>query len=419
MAFGTSARTLGSSTTDITAFLKNRYPQRKIEDLVAFGKPLFSALPKSDELTGNKTIMPIEVDSPQGMSSSLSTAVANASSTVGVDFAITTADFYGGLTIDAKSMMAFRNNEGAFFRLRERQYQRQLEQMGQVFEASLWSSGTGSLGTISSEPTGAEDTATLTNAEDALKFHENMKVDFYADSSGDPSGAARAGGSYTITAVNYDTGVLTFSGNLNSAVAATDHIVRQGDLDAYVKGVPAWIPSADPTTSFFGVDRTNYPQKLGGWRQSWLGSIEETAKKLDSKIRRVSQRPKTLWLSFANFNRLDLELGARGYRKEDGGKGTFGRSSLMMSTPGGGVEVKAAPYLGDDVGFLLDMSTWKICTLGALPHLVQDDGLSAIRIGAAATGASNGAEDGIEIRLRAFWQLVCMCPFANGRIAIS
>lgn len=197
--------------------------------------------------------------------------------------------------------------------------------------------------------------------------------------------------------------------------------VREGTLDSYIKGIPAWIPSSDPGSgdSFFGVNRSQAPQKLAGHRQDWLGTIEETVKKLDTRVRRINQRPRTLWLSYSNFNRLEMELGARGYRQENGQKGVFGRPSLMMASPGGSIEVKCSPYCPEDSGFLLDMSTWKIMTLGTLPHLVQDDGLSAIRIGAAATGASNGAEDGIEIRWRAFWQLVCPNPYANGRFTIS
>jgi hypothetical protein len=192
-------------------------------------------------------------------------------------------------------------------------------------------------------------------------------------------------------------------------------VVREGNLNACLKGIQAWIPSSDPgATAFFDMDRSAAPQMLGGWRQSWLGTIEETAKKLDSKIRRVNQRPKVLWLSFSNFLKLEAELGVRAIRQADGGQAKFGRPSLQMVAPGGTIEVKAGPYVPEDAGFLLDMSTWELMSLGAVPHVVQDDGMTAVRI-----GSGSSAEDGIEIRLRYFAQLVCHNPYANGRFPIS
>jgi hypothetical protein len=409
------------SSAQLSAFFKRRYPQRKIEDIVEFDKPTLKALPKSDELTGELTVVPMQLDSPQGISSQLGHAIGNVSSSVGRAWQITPASLYAALTIDAKTMLASRNDQGAFFKTREREYESILEQIGQHNEMNLWNSGSGSLGQCSADP-GTGTTVTLSDVEDAINFHEGQVIVFYDNSGGDPdSGTPHdAGGPYTVSAVNYDTGVITFSGALNADIEIDDHLVREGTVDALFKGIPAWIPAADPTDTLFGVARTNYPQKLGGFRQSWLGSIEESVKQLDATMRRFNNKPKVLWLSYSNFNRLDLELGARGYRVEDGGKGTFGRMKLMMSTPGGGVEVKAGPYVPEDGGWLLDMSTWKICTLGPMPHLVQDDGLAATRLTPSSTTAPTASNDGdgIEIRMRQFAQLVCTNPFANGRVAI-
>jgi hypothetical protein len=350
------------------------------------------------------------------MSASLTTALGNVTSSRGIQWAITPASYYAGLTIDAKTMLASRNNEGAFFRAREREYESLLEQLGQRMEAALWSDGSGSLGQVSQVTTTGHTTITLVNAEDSINFHIGMELLFYEDNSGAPN-TLESATSVTVVSIDEDAGTMEVDA-LPVPIAASAHAVREGDLNAMVKGVPAWIPSTAPTSgdSHFGQDRSVAPQRLAGHRQSWLGTIEETVKRLDAKIRRVNQKPKTLWLSYENFNRLDLELGARGYRMEDGGEGKFGRVGLKMSTPGGGVTVRTSPYLGDSAGYLLDMDAFKILHLGGLPHLVQDDGNTAVRIGG---GVAANAEDGIEIRLRQFWQLVCTNPYACGRIAIS
>lgn len=409
----------GSFTTSLTAFFKTRYPQRKVESLVAFEKPFLEALGRSDELTGIQTVVPLQLDLPQGVSASLRTAIDNASPIYGKAWTITPASYYAGMRLDARTLMAARSDQGAFFKLREREYEGILNTIGLDLEKYLWGAGTASLGTTSSDP--GTNTYFDVSIEAGLAFHVNQVVRFYADSSGAP-GTERAGGTRTVTGVNYrqssTTARITVSAAMDAAVGSGDHVCRDGDVNTVLKGVQAWIPSSDPTDSFFGVTRTAHPQMLGGWRVDYQGSIEESAKKLVECLSRVSQRPKTLWLSYANWNRLEIELGARGMRTEDGGQGKFGRPSLMMSTPSGPISVKAGPFVPDSAGFLLDMSTWKLMSLGAVPHIVEDDGLTARVVGVASRDGSL-AEDGIELRLRYFAQLVCMNPFANGRFAIS
>jgi hypothetical protein len=399
----------------LTAFFKTRFPDREVQNLVCYDKPLLSALSKKDDLEGVETLIPFQLDTPQGMSAALVTALTNVTTSVAKRWVITPGSYYGGLTIDAKSMMASRSNQGAWIRLREREYAGQLESMGQEFEKQLWGDGTGSMGTLDADPGTGTDWS-LTRAEDSINLHLGMRFLVYANSSGFP-GTVRAGGPYIVATINEDTGDFTTTAAANAAIASGDHLVREGDVDLTVKGVQAWVPVATPgATAFFGLDRTVAPQKMAGWRGTWKGTIEETAKALDAKIRRKKQAATTLWLSYSNFNRLDLELGARGMREADSTSGNFGRNTLKMTSPGGGLTIRTGPYVPEHGGYMLDMSTWAIHTLGALPHLVQDDGMTAVRIGG---GVAASAVDGIEIRLRAFWQLVCDNPYANGYFPIS
>jgi hypothetical protein len=409
----------GSFTTALTAFFKTRYPQRKVEDLVTWDNPTLNALGRSDELTGIQTIIPLQLDLPQGMSVDLRTAIDNDSPIYGKSWTITPSSYYVGARFDAKTLMAAKNDQGAFFRMKERDIASRLKMLGLEWEKHLWSAGTASLGTLTSDP--GTNTYFEVSHGDAIAFHVNQKVRFYADSSGSP-GTERAGGTRTISGINYmqssTVARITVSAAMDTAVGSGDHVCRDGDVNATIKGIPAWIPSSDPTDTFFGLARTNHPQMTGGWRVGYQGSIEESAKKLVEKLNRFNLNPKTLWLSYANWNRLEIELGARGIRTEDGGKGTFGRSSLGMSTPSGPITVKAGPFVPETAGYLLDMSTWKLMTLGAAPHLVEDDGLSARVVGVASRDGSL-AEDAVEMRWRAFLQLVCLNPFVNGRFTIS
>lgn len=419
MSLGTNAFPSGTFNTTgaLAAFFKVRYPQTKVDKLFVYDMPFLNAVKRSDELTGIKTVIPVQIGGPQGQSAALTTALQNASSSVGVAWGIVPVAYYGGLTIDARTLMAARNNEGAFMKQRENDYESQLKAMGATLEQACWSDGSGTLGLLQADP----GTGTTFEVEEGagINFHPNMKVLFYADSSG-ALGSVRAGGSRTVVSVNLDTDVVTVSAAIDAAVGSGDHVVREGNANAMIKGIPAWITESDPTSSaFFDVDRSAAPQMLAGWRQTWLGTIEETAKKLDSKMRRVNQNPKVLWLSYSNFLKLEAELGTRAIRDADGGPQVAGASGLSFSSPGGKISVKCGPYVPDGHGFMLDMSTWELMSLGPVPHVVQDDGQTAVRLGSAFSSSTSLAEDGIEIRLRYFAQLVCRNPYANGRFPIS
>lgn len=415
MAIGSNAFPGGAFDTAgaLAAFFKVRY-KGKVQDILTYEKPTLGMIKRSEGLTGIKTVLPVKIDNPQGMSAVLAQALSNATSSVGRAWGITPATYYAGLQLDARTMMASKNDEGAYLKARANDYEGLLTSIGQELEQFLWRDGSGSMGQVDADP-GVGTTVQLATVEDSINFHIGMRVLFYADVAGSPSGAPRDAVADVVSAVNHDTGLVTFALALDAAILATDHMVREGNLNACMKGIPAWIPAADPSaTPFFDMVRSDAPQMLGGWRQTWLGTIEETAKKLDSKIRRISQRPKCLWLSFSNFLKLEAELGTRAIRYADGGMAKFGRPSLAMVAPGGTIEVKAGPFVPEDSGYLLDMSTWELMSLGEVPHVVQDDGLTAIRIGSGVT-----AEDGIEIRFRYFAQLVCHNPYANGRFPIS
>ncbi len=224
----------GSFTTALTSFFKTRYPQRKVENLVDYGKPFLEDLGRSDELTGIQTIIPMQLDVPQGLSVSLRTAIDNDSPVFGKNWTISPASYYMGMRLDAKTLMAAKNDQGAFFRLRERQYEGILDQFGLELEKHCWGAGTATLGNLTADP-GTATSFTVSTA-DALAFHINMVVRFYADSTGVP-GTERAGGTRTVTGVNFSTGVITCSAAMDAALGSGDHVCRDGDVNATLRRV--------------------------------------------------------------------------------------------------------------------------------------------------------------------------------------
>jgi hypothetical protein len=149
-----------------------------------------------------------------------------------------------------------------------------------------------------------------------------------------------------------------------------------------------------------------------GWRGTWEGTIEESAKRLCAQMGQYLYSPASaLWLSRYNWFRLEQELTSKN-RKVMDNRATeyFGTPALALLTPEGEVPVMSDPFCPDSSGYLLDHSSWELHHMEGLPHMVSDDGLDSLR---------SSSEDSIEIRFRAWMEAVCFRPFTNGRFPIT
>ena len=88
----------------------------------------------------------------------------------------------------------------------------------------------------------------------------------------------------------------------------------------------------------------------------------------------------------------------------------FGFSSISIATPTGMVDVYADHNCPINVGYLLQLDTWKLKSLGPAPRLLDFDGLKGIR-------QSN--EDGVEYRWGYYGNLLCTAPGYNCRVALA
>lgn len=409
------------SGSQVAAYLKTRFPDKEIENVFKFGKPTMESLGEfKSDLTGDSTVIPFLHSTPQGLGASLKAAIRNITSSRAARWIVTPANFYGAITVDAKSMAAASGaNVGAFLSLKEQEMRTSLDQGGQEFEKQLWGTGHGSEGTFNADP-GTGTSFQLVRPEHAINFQPGMKFLVYADSSGVPDSATlRAGGPYEVATMDYLTGAGTVTAAFNAAVAVGDHLVRDGNIpvagiNQLITGIPGWIPTAAPGSALhFGLNRTLFPTQLvSGWRGTWKGTIEETFKTLDAQMRRLGRQSVALWLSYANYNRLESEMGARAIREANGGTATAGYSGLMMTSGGKRIKVKAGPYVPETHGWLLDEAGWSLHSLRQVPHIIRDDGMDFYRI--RGGNAEANAEDGVALEWRAWPQLVCDAPFDQG-----
>lgn len=407
-----------SSASTITALqkmYKTIYHNKDLSNQAKRKTTAFDLVAKYDDFDGAQLVFPFNYNMPVGVSPSFSLAQASPTASGFANWVMSTRKtLYGFLTIDAQAMKAARKDIGAFLRLRQKETNEILSYMKMVLGGhAFWGDGAGNIGQIASVTGSAPITAfTLTDAKDAIKFHLNQRLQF------NPTRTGTAGNLlatvFKVTAVNRVSGVITVS-QVSGSVdpAADDYVYTEGSYDAFPLGVGAFIPASDPGTggvpaSILGMTRTDDPVMKSGWRVSWQGSIEETAKYLVSLMGQYFDRENSaMWLSRANWMRLEQELTAQG-RKVIDARATqvFGSPALLLLTPEGDIPVVCDSYAPQDCFYILDMSSVEVHHLDNLIHIVDDDGLSLIR---------QTADDGVEIRFRSWSENIIQRPFKCGR----
>jgi hypothetical protein len=398
----------GLGRSEFDAYLKTAYADGVPETLSKRKKVLLSTMARKDDLVGDGLKIPLQYGNVGGRSASVTNLFDNGSQMSAAKraaFTITPASDYGAVLIDAQTMMAARDNKGAFMRAKQGEIDSMLDELSRSAEIALWGSGSGSIGRRLSA---SGDVITLYNARDVKNFTEGQTVVF---STADGGGSLKAG-STTVTHVDYDAGTIEVEDITDITTPANDdYIFVQGDYDAKMKGIAAWIPLTAPgATSFYGVDRTVNVQALSGNRITTASStIEEAIMTLSESIGDFGGSPDAVFMSPKNFNTLNKSLGSKIEFDGGGGTATMGFEYIRIATSAGVVKVRPAPYCPDDRGYMLQLDTWTLHTLGEMPHIVQDDGLMALR---------QRAGDGLEVRGRYYAQPACDAPGWNGVFAI-
>jgi len=399
------------SIANLASAYKELFPQIRLNQLAEMDRDLFKWLPKKDDLVGGKASggyyhVPVKYGMPQSILSSFAGAQSlSASSEAGrgrvTRFELSRNAYFGVLALDDESIRASRDRNGSFYDIKEAEIEDITKSMSMELEKHLWLDGDGKLGTVSAVV--STDILTLTNEADVANFHVGMYVTDVANSQVS-----------FVVGVDLDAGQITLDSG--TGFIATEALYRADDATgvdddgAVVIGVAGWIPVTATSATFKGCTvRQEDVQRLQGFRQSYLGSIEETMKRCASKMRRLGANYDTIWLSHTNWHRLEQELGARAIR-DDGSGQAFGIPSLKYAGPDGVKTVMAGAFCPDDKGYLMKRDSWTLHHMDPVPHLVTSDGLRVARLSAA---------NGIEIRVRMWVDLCCREPKNNGVFSIT
>lgn len=375
--------------------------------------PFLAMVPKKTDFGGKYKPIPIITGVSQGRSATFSNAQGNQSPVQIQSFLLTRVSDYSIATIDNQTMLASRTDKMSFLEGAKLVIDGAYRSVTNSLASSLFRSGTGSIGAIGSISTGV---ITLSNAADVVQFEVNQVLQANATDGGTP----RAALGYVI-AVNRYLGTVTVSATglggsagTPSGWAAADFLLVQGDLNAKVKGLAAWLPSTAPTTgdSFYGVDRSQDVTRLAGIRYDGSAqSIEESLIDSSSLLAREGGKPDVCITNFASYAALEKSLGAKVQYVDMKGPADIAFRGIMINGANSMIKVFPDRNCQAQTAYLLQMNSWCFNSLGDAPQVLRyGDGLEMLRVSNADAG---------EVRIGYYGALSTNAPGFNASVVLS
>jgi hypothetical protein len=398
------------------AALKELYDDQKIANLVYKNNPFLAMVPKMEEFGGKYMPIPLIINTSQGRSATFSSAQSNQTAATVESFALTRTSNYSIAQIDNQTMLASKTDKMAFINGATVVIDGAIRALTNSLATQIFRSGTGALATIGAwnSVTGV---VTLTNASDITAFEVNMTVETRAPAS--PYAVTSSAQAYII-AVNRTAGTFTVSGSMGGTAgfawgpSVGDTINVVGDFNLALKGLGAWLPVNAPTTgdSFFGVDRSVDPTRLGGVRFNGSSeSIEEAVIDASLLVAREGGMPDVCIMNFASYAALEKSLGAKAQYISFDGPAKLYYPGILINGAAGQIKVFPDRSCPAKTAYLLQMDTWKLYSLGPAPHIAKyADGLEMLRV---------YNSDAAELRVVSYANLGCNAPGFNAVVQLG
>lgn len=396
-----------ANSTNLSALYKVLYPQGHVPDETYQDFPFLALMNRDEGFYGPSMYLPLKYGNGNKRSSTFVNAQTNSSPTSNVGFTVTRAKDYAIAYIDHESMEASERDEGAFVDIFKHEVDAAMKSAVMSEAQSLAGDGTGAIGQVAAIST---NTVTLADIAQVVNFEVGNIVVFGATLA---TSTARSG-SLTIQAINRKTGVITFTANVTTGIAAAavgDFIAIDGDWQAKPKGFSAWIPEADPTsTAFFGVDRTPDLLRLSGVRDDYSAKPIEEALVLAAKDMNLNGA--MVDYSFITYDKhaeLENALGSKvQYVDVMSGLG-IGFRGIKITSGKRPITVLADLTCKTERLWMVQSNTWKLRSLKKSIRMLEQDGNKSLRVSNA---------DASEIRIGGYKQFTCEAPGYNGNFKI-
>lgn len=426
-----------ANSSNQIAALKELYADSKeyMKDLVYKENPFLALVPKNespDGFAGKYIPVPLEYGTPQGRSHTFTNAQNQQTATALISFFVYVIEDYQLVTITNLLMEQTKSNAGAFVDAAKLQIDGGFRNITNNIAFELFGDGTATRGISTSASTQNSTVAggtvlPLSNANQIVAFEVGMLL--VASSS---AGGAPSTDTVLITAVDRATGIISgtasaasLSGNWAIGSGAA-YLTISGDLPTggaattgsylALSGLAAWLPVTTPTPGvlYWNVDRSADPTRLAGCRfDASSYTIEEGLTSALAFLNREGGKPDLAIMDFASYAALVNALGAKvQYVQVNHDEVEVAFEGITFQSAYGRVTVLADRSCPPQRCYLLTMSTFKLRSLGKVPHILTYgmEGLEGLRVGNA---------DALEVRIGYYGNLICSAPGWNCVVTLS
>lgn len=364
-----------------TAILKEFYDGQIVEDEIYKDNPFYTMVPKSTSFGGKNFPIPLAYGSAGGGSTTFANAQANQAPVQYAEFLLTRRREYNLATLDNEAAEAAGTDKGAFVDAVTDVVDKSILACTLAIASGLFRSGSGSVGQVSTTTAISTGVITLQDPTSVTQFEINMVLQANATDGG---ASPRAALGY-VTAVDRSGGTITVASSGFGGAAATptswttsDFLLRQGDLNTKVSGLPAWLNNPANITStdnFYGVNRSADKWRLGGGYFNGASlPIEEAFIQGLGLLGREGSGPDMAFTNFGSYTNLEAALGAKVQYTELMAKGSadaiIAFEGIKINGPRSKVTVipdRNCPAL---TAFVLKMANWKLKSIGECPKIL-------------------------------------------------
>jgi hypothetical protein len=414
---------------------KYLYPENGWHMLVSAARPFLAMVPKGEAASGVTTsgapqgastgiIHVWNYSNPQSASMSHGSALNQQDSLVtGTQVLVQLSQFYSYLRFNAKELAASKNSMASYMSTKKLNFDQAIEQISLELDLSLHRAGNGVLGTLTNV-TG--QVLTLSSTTSIQQFQKGMRIVSSSTAPVDGTTPALGPGSALVTGVGQTytgtgfTITLTVDNAAGFDSTTNKYVIRLGNAlgfsstnqEGNMIGMGNWVPTVDPAANdnFLGagINRSTDIFRLSGVRIAAGGrTYREAIQENCAVIHSLGGRVDTVLMNPIDWQKCNIEL--QGYaRYEEFEVGRVAFSALVIASPSGN-KLRLMSDPNQDVGTvrLLTMDAWKLWHLGDLVHTIMDDGLELRK---------DPGADAFQLGIRAWPQLVCFDPRANGVI---
>ena len=384
-----------ATVSSSAAILKTKYTQPKVFWEAYEDNPSFADIRKDTTFDGNNKVIAIQTEAPIGGGFSILQAQANMGPGLYKNFLITRIEDFGVARIKGQALRAAAKSTGALLDLWSREMDGIILHVTRSAAISMWRTGTGSRGTISTGSTVASTKITLATIQDVSNFYVGMQV----QASATDGGALWGGGTYqVITKVNRVTGDLTAATNWSTAIAGlttTSLLYRNGDAanagtNLMVTGVQGWIVplGSRPVTAtlLFGLDRTSDEVRLAGlYLDATNTAMQEALVEACAQVEVEGGKVTRIWMHPRDRANYAKELGAKVvYTKNavkiPGATASVGFKAMETTIGDTDVEVMADSNVPRYTCLVTQWDTWAFESIGPAPQILDFDSNEFLRV---------------------------------------